>query len=181
MTHRFIAAVRTRERQRAGLRGIYRAGRFWPDAGTVVASGDLKDADWKRLMDEPLLHIREATAEEIEAAAAGASETTTPETVIDEEVAVFLARLLLARYPQRIADRYKLDVSKLDGVGVVEGVARRRGCLVKGGGPDLEKAALILLNDFRSGALGPISLETPQTRAAMLAAAEQAAAAGSAS
>lgn len=101
--------------------------------------------------------------------------------VIDEEVAVFLARLLLARYPQRIADRYKLDVSKLDGVGVVEGVARRRGCLVKGGGLDLEKAALILLNDFRSGALGPISLETPQTRAAMLAAAEQAAAAGSAS
>jgi ribosome biogenesis GTPase A len=101
--------------------------------------------------------------------------------VIDEEVAVFLARLLLARYPQRIADRYKLDVSKLDGVGVVEGVARRRGCLVKGGGLDLEKAALILLNDFRSGALGPISLETPQTRAAMLAAAEQAAATGSAS
>jgi len=84
MTHRFIAAVRTRERQRAGLRGIYRAGRFWPAAGTVVASGDLGDADWKRLMDEPLLHIREATAEEIEAAAAGASETTTPETVIDE-------------------------------------------------------------------------------------------------
>jgi ribosome biogenesis GTPase A len=96
--------------------------------------------------------------------------------VIDEEVAVFLARLLLARYPQRLTDRYKLDVSKLDGVGVVEGVARRRGCLVKGGGLDLEKAALILLNDFRSGALGPISLETPQTRAAMLAAAEQAAA-----
>lgn len=101
--------------------------------------------------------------------------------VIDEEVAVFLARLLLARYPQRIADRYKLDVSKLDGVGVVEGVARRRGCLVKGGGLDLEKAALILLNDFRSGAMGPISLETPQTRAAMLAAAEQAATARSAS
>jgi ribosome biogenesis GTPase A len=96
--------------------------------------------------------------------------------VIDEEVAVFLARLLLARYPQRLTDRYKLDVAELDGVGVVEGVARRRGCLVKGGGLDLEKASLILLNDFRSGALGPISLETPQTRAAMLAAAEQAAA-----
>lgn len=96
--------------------------------------------------------------------------------VIDEEVAVFLARLLLARYPQRLTDRYKLDVAELDGVSVVEGVARRRGCLVKGGGLDLEKASLILLNDFRSGALGPISLETPQTRAAMLAAAEQAAA-----
>ena len=101
--------------------------------------------------------------------------------VIDEEVAVFLARLLLARYPQRLADRYKLDVAKLDGVGVVEGVARRRGCLVKGGGLDLEKAALILLNDFRGGALGPISLETPHTRAEMLATAEDGAAAGGAS
>lgn len=91
--------------------------------------------------------------------------------VIDEEVAAELGRLLLALYPERLAERFKVDVSALDGVGVVEMVARRRGCLVKGGGLDIEKAAHILLNDFRTSALGRISLETPESRAAMIAAA----------
>jgi ribosome biogenesis GTPase A len=91
--------------------------------------------------------------------------------VIDEEVAIFLAGILLARYPELIAARYKLDVANMDAVGVVEAVAKKRGCLVKGRGGelDLEKAAMILLTDYRSGALGRISLETPDTRAAMLA------------
>ena len=92
--------------------------------------------------------------------------------VIDEEVATELGRLLLRSYPERIGERYHIDPSGLDPVGVVEAVARRRGCLVKGGGLDLEKAALILLNDFRSAALGRITLETPESRAAMIAAAE---------
>ena len=91
--------------------------------------------------------------------------------VIDEEVATFLAGILLARYPALLAARYKLDVVGMDAVGVVEAVAKKRGCLVKGRGGelDLEKAAMILLTDYRSGALGRISLETPDTRAAMLA------------
>jgi ribosome biogenesis GTPase A len=96
--------------------------------------------------------------------------------VIDEEVATFLAGILLARYPALLAARYKLDMSGIDAVGIVESVARKRGCLNKvkggrGGELDLEKAAMILLTDYRSGALGRISLETPETRAAMLAAA----------
>jgi ribosome biogenesis GTPase A len=90
--------------------------------------------------------------------------------VIDEEVATFLARILLSRYPALLAARYKLDAAALDAVGVVETVARKRGCLIKGkaGALDLEKAAMILLTDYRSGALGRISLETPESRAAML-------------
>lgn len=93
--------------------------------------------------------------------------------VIEEEVATFLAGLLLARYPDRLAARYGFSVAGLDAVAVIEAVARKRGCLQKGSGgaPDLEKASLILLTDYRGGALGRISLETPETRAAMLAAA----------
>jgi ribosome biogenesis GTPase A len=62
----------------------------------------------------------------------------------------------------------KLD--GLDPIGIIEAVAKKRGCLRQGCGGelDLEKAANILLTDFRSGALGRISLETPGTRAAML-------------
>jgi len=91
--------------------------------------------------------------------------------VMEEEVAAFLGDILLARYPKLLAARYGFALDGLDGPALVEAVARRRGCLVKGGGLDLEKAAIILLDDYRSGALGRISLETPQTRAAMIAAA----------
>lgn len=91
--------------------------------------------------------------------------------VIDEEVAVFLAAILLERYPALLRARYGFDVEGLDATGVVEAVAKKRGCLLKGRGGelDLEKAAMILLTDYRSGALGRISLETPDTRRAMLA------------
>ena len=88
--------------------------------------------------------------------------------VIDEAVANFLGGLLLARYPALVAARYKIDVAGLDGPALVEAVARRRGCLVKGGGLDIEKASLVLLQDYRDGALGRVSLETPTTRQAMM-------------
>jgi ribosome biogenesis GTPase A len=88
--------------------------------------------------------------------------------VMEEEVAAFLGEILLVRYPTLLTARYGFPLDGLDGPGLVEAIARRRGCLVKGGGLDLEKAALILLDDYRSGTLGRISLETPQTRAAMM-------------
>ncbi|MDD3326469.1 MAG: ribosome biogenesis GTPase YlqF [Zoogloea sp.] len=90
--------------------------------------------------------------------------------VIDEAVANFLGGLLLERYPALVAARYKIDVTGLDGPALVEAVARRRGCLVKGGGLDIEKASLVLLQDYRDGAIGRVSLETPATRQAMMAA-----------
>ena len=91
--------------------------------------------------------------------------------VIDEEVATFLADILLERYPALLSQRYKFPLDGMDGVGVIEAVAQRRGFRLKGGDIDLEKAALTLLQDYRDGALGRISLETPLTRQAMLAAA----------
>jgi ribosome biogenesis GTPase A len=100
--------------------------------------------------------------------------------VIDSEVATFLAGLLLRNYPALLAERYGFDVSEMDGVGVVEAVAKKRGCIVKGrrgGELDLEKAGMVLLTDYRSGKLGRISLESPASRAAMLAADETAPAA----
>ena len=92
--------------------------------------------------------------------------------VIDEAVATFLAGILLARYPDSITARYSLNTADLDAPGVLEGVARKRGCIIKGRGGelDLEKAAMQFLTDFRDGALGRISLETPESRRVMLAA-----------
>jgi ribosome biogenesis GTPase A len=88
--------------------------------------------------------------------------------VIDEEVATFLADILLARYSALLSQRYKFSVDGMDGVSVIEAVAQRRGYRLKGGDADLEKAALTLLQDYRDGALGRISLETPDSRQHML-------------
>ena len=93
--------------------------------------------------------------------------------VIDEEVAMFLAGILLERYPALLKARYGFSLDGLDAPGVLEAVAKKRGCILKGRGGelDLEKAAMILLTDYRTGTLGRISLETPASRQAMLTAA----------
>ncbi|MEK6549235.1 MAG: ribosome biogenesis GTPase YlqF, partial [Nitrospirota bacterium] len=83
--------------------------------------------------------------------------------VVDEEIAEFLATILVARYPALLTARYGCVVDGLDGAGVLEAIAKKRGCLRKGGGGELdrEKAARILLADYRNGTLGRTSLETP--------------------
>jgi ribosome biogenesis GTPase A len=87
----------------------------------------------------------------------------TAKVVVDEEIAEFLGTILLARYPDLLAARYGFAVNGLDAAGVLEAIATKRGCLRKGKGGELdrEKAAKILLTEFRNGTLGRISLETP--------------------
>ena len=94
--------------------------------------------------------------------------------MIEEEVAIFLAGLLLVRYPALLASRYGLAADAMagaDAVGMMDEIARRRGLRRRGGDLDREKAAKVLLQDYRDGMLGRISLETPATRSALLAAA----------
>jgi ribosome biogenesis GTPase A len=98
-----------------------------------------------------------------------ASHAVGSNALIEEEVAEFLGNLLLERYPQLLTARYGFKTEGLDGIAVIENVAQRRGFRVRGGEFDYEKAAHVLLHDYRTGALGRISLETPETRAAALA------------
>ncbi len=94
--------------------------------------------------------------------------------VMEDAVAAHLADILLARYPGMLTARYGFSTEGMDGVAVVEAVAKRRGCMLKGkwaGELDIEKASIIFLTDYRGGILGRVSLETPETRAAMMAAA----------
>ena len=88
--------------------------------------------------------------------------------LIEEEVAAFLGDVLLARYPEYLAARYKMPVEGLDGIGLTEMIARKRGLKIRGGEPDIEKGAHTLLQDYRSGAIGRVSLETPESRRVML-------------
>ncbi len=78
----------------------------------------------------------------------------------ESDAAIYLAGVLLACYPRALAARYNTQAGA-DSVGVIEAVAARRGYRLKGGEADFEKAAITLLTDYRSGALGRVSLETP--------------------
>lgn len=98
-----------------------------------------------------------------------ASHAVGSNALIEEEVSRFLADLLLISYPQLLASRYSFQTEGMDGVGVIEAIAQRRGFRLKGGAWDFEKAAHTLLQDYRSGAIGRVTLETPDSRSGLLA------------
>jgi ribosome biogenesis GTPase A len=76
----------------------------------------------------------------------------------DEDVAASLGQYLLDHYRSCLVERYGELPDGCDGHGLLAVVADRRS-LKKKGGADLAKAAAALLNDFRSGAVGRVTLE----------------------
>lgn len=79
-----------------------------------------------------------------------------------EEIACRLLEVLSKRYPESLTARYKMtDFDSLPGYELLELLGRKRGFVVSGGEIDTERAAKILLDEFRGAKLGRISLETP--------------------
>lgn len=79
-----------------------------------------------------------------------------------EAVILELVEKLARRYPEALKARYKLSELADRPVGIVEQVAAKRGCLRPGGIADTEKAGWLILDEFRKGLIGKISLELPQ-------------------
>jgi len=79
-----------------------------------------------------------------------------------EELAEDLGKFLIKHYKTLLENRYQMEIlEEAKGQQLLEKIAEARGCLKKGGEPDLERAASFLLDDFRSGRLGKITLEFP--------------------
>ncbi len=80
-----------------------------------------------------------------------------------EELAVRGIDFLISNscYKEMFIQKYKLDLSDLDNnvYDILEVIGRKRGCLVSGGKIDLEKAANIFFEDFKSGKIGRITLD----------------------
>jgi len=79
-----------------------------------------------------------------------------------EDVAFYLADYLIKYYPAALKARYDLASVPDTEIEFIELMGARRGCLSAGGRVDLEKASAILVNEFRAGMLGAITLETPE-------------------
>jgi ribosome biogenesis GTPase A len=93
----------------------------------------------------------------------------------DEEVALELLNYLIPNYPEALSARYKItDVAGHNDEDMLDAIGRQRGAIQSGGRINTTKAADIVIHDFRTAALGRITLETPTEFAAWLALGEQA-------
>ncbi|HAS74095.1 MAG TPA: ribosome biogenesis GTPase YlqF [Clostridiales bacterium UBA8960] len=84
-----------------------------------------------------------------------------------EDIAYNLIVLLLVDYRKAFYERYKLDESIEDVVEIMTVIGRKRGCLVKGNEVDLEKASRLIVDEFRKGQIGRITLEIPSLQSAL--------------
>ena len=85
-------------------------------------------------------------------------------TVTDPEtIAVRLLSILKTDYADRLCERYKVtpEDCELEPFELLTEIGRRRGMLVRGGEVDTERAANMLLNEYRGGKLGKLTLERP--------------------
>lgn len=79
-----------------------------------------------------------------------------------ETLAMKLLSYLAENYPASLAERYKVETEAEDtGLALLEKVGRKRGMMISGGEINTERAAITVIDEFRSGKLGRITLELP--------------------
>lgn len=83
-----------------------------------------------------------------------------------EELAMNLLDEVRRNYPEKVAERYKLDIEtlRLPPYELLEAIGRKRGMLVSGGEVNMERCAIMLVEEFRASKWGRISLERPPVR-----------------
>lgn len=77
------------------------------------------------------------------------------------EMALELIQFLTKEYEGILKERYEVEEQE-DSIRMLEQIAEHRCCKQKGGEYDIDKAGAILLDDYRSGKLGKITLELPE-------------------
>lgn len=95
----------------------------------------------------------------------GATGAIKDDVLIPEQIAASLCGTLKRLYPELLCARYKTDAQKLseckDGNDVLELICKKRGFLLPGGVFDTERGAKVVLEEFRNGKIGRMTLERP--------------------
>ena len=123
----------------------------WVKAGPELELLDMPGVLWPKFEDP-------ATGEHL--AMTGAIKDA---ILLSEEIACSLCGRLAASYPEKLAERYKLSKDDLDAApyDIFCAIGRKRGMLIGGGEINEERCAAMLLEEFRSGKIGRITLEEP--------------------
>jgi len=87
----------------------------------------------------------------------------------EDDVAIELGEILLKKYPELLKGRFAIDDLGVDSIKLLEFIATKKNFPLRNHVVDIEKAAIVLLNDYRQGYLGRISLESPESRQLKLA------------
>lgn len=79
------------------------------------------------------------------------------------ELAQKLLEVLVIKFPDKLKQRYKLEDIPADITPdeLIETIGRKRGCMIAGGTVDIQRASVMLLDEFRGGKIGNITLEIP--------------------
>jgi ribosome biogenesis GTPase A len=80
------------------------------------------------------------------------------------EIALGLFDVIKELYPNSITSNYKIGQPFPQDEKFLASIAKQRGFIIKGGKLDIQKAAIVFINDYRQGILGRVSLETPESR-----------------
>ena len=79
-----------------------------------------------------------------------------------EEIAYYLLEYLIKNYPERIKERFNIELEEKETMDVLEEIARKRGAIISGGNINMQKVSDIILNEFQNGKLGRITIELPR-------------------
>ena len=79
-----------------------------------------------------------------------------------EEIAYYLLEYLIKNYPERIKERFNIELEEKETMDVLESIARERGAIISGGNINMQKISDIILNEFQNGKLGRITIELPR-------------------
>jgi ribosome biogenesis GTPase A len=145
----FAGSVRAKAADRPGVT----RGKQWVAAGKYDLL-DMPGVLWKKF-DSPKIASNLAFIGSIK------------DDILDvEELAMNLLDEVRAHYPEKVAERYKLDQAALTlpPYELMEAIAHKRGMLIRGGEADTARAAVMLMDEFRASKWGRISLEVPPER-----------------
>ena len=139
-----------KKRAKTGDRPGVTKGKQWIRIQSTIELLDTPGILWPKFEDE-LTGIRLAQTSAIK------------DEILDVETLGYtLLEDLLKLYPELVVQRYGEFSHMKETLNVMETIAKRRGCILKAGDVDYLRAAIIILDEFRSGKLGRISLEKPE-------------------
>lgn len=146
----FINRVAGRRAAEASDRPGVTRGKQWINIGSGIEMLDTPGLLWPKFEDRTVGEHLAFTG-------------AVKDDILDTEtLGAHLMELLASEYPKSLEERYKIEVAG-DGFELLSRAARKRGFIVSGGEVDLDRMARVLLDEFRGGKLGRLTLEKPET------------------
>ena len=142
----FINNVAQRKGARVGNRPGVTQTKQWIKTNSNLQLLDTPGVLWPKFDDRIGLHLSYTNA-------------IKDEIVNIEDLTLYFLKEIAKSYPDNLNERYGVDPS-MEAIDIYEAIAKRRGAIIAGGDFDYTRTATIILNDFRTGKLGRITLET---------------------